>query len=348
MIKTKELYRQLEEATTADEKINIYKELTIEFLNRDPLRCRELAQEMLELANGLDHGIGKAEAYNAIGRIEFKAHRFTEALAFFEKALEQVEDTDNVLIVCQILVAIGMVHFNLGNLNVAEEYYDRSLLLGECIDNNRRFKAHCYNNIGNVKLHRGQLDNAEEYYSKSIALLLIDNDRRPMIMNVKGNLALVYERKHNYEKAMELFFECIQGFRDVGHKVGEAHTLINIAVLYNKLLDHAEAIKYFQQAQKLIKPLKDRSLTADLNNGLGETYRALKGYTEALEYLSIAEQINIELKRPDHLCNTWRIIAKVLREQGNNNEASRLIEKVRTLAAEKGLYNQLDDLDDES
>lgn len=345
MIKTKELYRQLELASSIGDKINIYKELSIEFLNRDSERSREIAEEMLALAIAANHKLGMAEAYNALGRIEFKAHCFPLALQHFETALEHVEHSEHILVVCQILVAIGMVHFNLGNLDVAEEYYERTLLLGDFTEKNRRFRAHCFNNIGNVKLHRGELGNAEEYYLKSIELLKVDNDERPMIMNVKGNLAIVYERNGDFDKAMMMFFECMEGFRNAGHKVGEAHTMVNIANCFSKMNDHAEAINYFQQAQKLIKPLKNRSLIADMNNGLGETYRALKGYTEAMEHLDVAEQINTELKRPDHLCNTWRIKAKVLREQGRRAEADELIKKVKALAAEKGLHDQLDELE---
>ena len=345
MIKTKELYRQLEHATTIDDKIDIYKELSIEFLNRDAMRSREIAEEMLALSLAAKHERGIAEAYNALGRIEFKAHCFPLALQHFETALEHVVHSDHILLVCQILVAIGMVHFNLGNLDIAEEYYERTLMLGDHTEKNRRFRAHCFNNIGNVKLHRGELDNAEEYYLKSIELLNVDIDERPMILNVKGNLAIVYERKGEFEKAMTLFYECLEGFHNAGHKVGEAHTLVNIANCYSKMNDHAEAIRYFQQAQKLIKPLNNRSLIADMNNGLGETYRALKGYKEALEHLDIAEQINTELQRPDHLCNTWRMKAKVYREIGKIEEADEMICKVRALAAEKGLHDQLDELE---
>lgn len=347
MIHVKELYQQLEQATSVDEKLSIYRRLSFEFLNNDMARCEEVTNELLEFALEHDHAAGKAEAYNALGRFYFRKNEQAKAIEAFETALKQVEHHEHVMLVSQILVAIGMVHFNYGKLDSAEEYYNRSLMLLD-LDNDDTLRGGCHNNLGNVKHFKGLYDEAIEHYRYAISLYEKFPHKRGSVANSKGNLAIVLVKQEKLEEAVGILLTCLADFHAIGHKAGEMQTLINIGNTYNMLKDQGEAMAFLQQAQKMLRSHPNMAIETQLYNGFSEVYKALKGYDQALAYLNKAEKLNEQTKRAEQICHTWHLKAKLLREMGKTEQANELYQKVYEVASKNGLQDKLNLLQKES
>lgn len=336
--RAKELYLQLEHTSSIDEKVYIYRNLTFEFLNNDIDRCADVIEELMTLATETDHALGIVEAHNALGRLSFKKNKLDEALIHFEKALSLADTIAHSETVAHILLAIGMVNFNLGKLDQAERYFKDALSVAAPHHKGfEPFKATCLDHLGNVMLFKGRLDDAENYYKKAVEGLKNHPENRGSLASAKGGHAYVLVKKKQYKQAIDVLLSCLDDFKEISHKLGEAQTLINIAHCYNQLTDRGEAIKYLQLAQKLSKTLNNKATDTQLYNGFGEIYLGLSGYEEALQYLEKAETNNLELKRADLTCNTWDIKVEVLSRSGDLIGANTLLEKLQSFAAENGI-----------
>lgn len=336
--RAKELYDQLEKATTIDEKVYIYRNLSFEFLNNDLGRCADVIQELMDLATGSDHQLGIVEAHNAMGRLSFKKNKLDEALTHFEKALSLADAEAHSETISHILLAIGMVNFNIGKLDQAKAYYEQAMTTSSPEHRDHEpFKATCLDHLANVMLFKGLLNEAEHYFQQAVKVLEQHPDKRNSLASAKGGLSFVLVKKGLYNDAIKVLLSCLNDFKAISHKLGEAQTHINIAHCYNQLKDRGEAIKCLQMAQKLSKTLNNKATDTQLYNGYGEVYIGLGGYDEALNYLEKAEAINKEIKRADLTCNTWDIKIEVLHKRGDIAAANTLLTKLKAFAAENGI-----------
>lgn len=339
--RAKELYQQLEKATSIDEKVVIYRNLTFEFLNNDINRCEDIVNEMMDMANEHDHLLGKIEATNALGRLSFKRGQPNNALGYFKQALSKSDPEVHTLTYAHTLIAIGMTYFNISDLKQAQHYYEQALALAETMEGHENLVASCLDHLGNIHLYHGELDQGAIYFEQAVNILEQHPQNKGALASAKGGLSFALVQKKQYPEAIEVLKDALKDFRSIEHRIGEAQTLMNIGHCAVKIGDHGEALKYLQQAQKLSKILKNNNITAQLHNGFGELYLALGGYNEALKHLNKAEMLNQVLQKPDLLCNTWSIEAEVLHRQNKTAEAEELIIRLRAFAEEHGLKEYL-------
>ena len=78
--------------------------------------------------------------------------------------------------------------------------------------------------------------------------------------------------------------------------VGQAATLSNLGIAYQKTGDLSKAIEYFEQAMALSREMGDRKAEATINSNLGSAYEKLGDLVRATELYQEALRINDELE----------------------------------------------------
>ena len=155
-------------------------------------------------------------------------------------------------------------------------YYSRnSLRLAEEIDNDTLFAISSLE-LGGVFMYAQQLDSAVRYFdiaNRSFRAL----DHKKGISYTLHNMAIIYLRKGNYDKSLELALESLERNEEEGLRTWAANNLIGIIHYENHEWD--KALDYFEES---LKEARSKSDTIISSNGIANAYRA-KGNLELSE-----------------------------------------------------------------
>jgi tetratricopeptide (TPR) repeat protein len=122
------------------------------------------------------------------------------------------------------------------------------------------------------------LDKALSYYEESLRLKTDEKEKAPTY----NNIALIYDKKGNYQKAVEYLKKAIE----IGERYGDYHGVsmwkLNLGNTYRKMKDYEKAEKYILEGLEGVKKVGDKYWEAtDINILVGytktrETKRRLK------------------------------------------------------------------------
>ncbi|MGD1804304.1 CHAT domain-containing protein [Dapis sp. BLCC M126] len=128
-------------------------------------------------------------------------------------------------------------------------------------------------------------------------------------------------RRSQYPSALETYQQVLQLRREIGDKIGEGKTLLQIGITYRLLAEYTQAREYVELASKIAKSTENISLQAASLMEMGIINYRLSQYSQALELyqqaLAVSRKISaqiIEYKTLDH-------IGVVYRQQGEFNRA---------------------------
>jgi signal transduction histidine kinase len=181
----------------------------------------------------------KAKILQNIGVVYWKWGRNDEAINFYKKALKQEQKIKDSTGIAELYQNIGIAYTEKANYSKALDYLNRSKdifekkgdltslaislnNIGSIYEDQKDYKK-ClqfykkglkafnqleYNNgivagnlnVGSCYLNMGQYDKAEQYFQKSLGLSL-KLDLREYISKIYANLAILNQKKNNYEKA---------------------------------------------------------------------------------------------------------------------------------------------------
>jgi len=106
--------------------------------------------------------------------------------------------------------------------------------------------------------------------------------------------AVVYERKGEYAKAIDLQTQALEVFEKMDAKkdIADANYRIGVAYFYSR--SPKEALAKFITALKIYEEINELSMQANVHNGIGAVYAMMGDYAKAMENyqkaLAIAEK----------------------------------------------------------
>lgn len=117
-----------------------------------------LAQKLLRKV--LQENSYDVEAIKLLGQCHQALGQYSEALQFFEIALEQIKNFDNTYNIANLL-------YEMGQDQLSSEYYLSAIALAK-YDGPKLFEV--YKNLGNIFVRAGDFNLAEEYYNKAYTI----------------------------------------------------------------------------------------------------------------------------------------------------------------------------------
>ena len=140
-------------------------------------KFNELALSLANESAPADGGTTEAAALAALGLLELKRGDLSEAQAWYERALDRFQATDDQRGIAEVFRQLGVVAQQRGDLSEAQAWYERALDRFQATDDQRGI-AEVFRQLGVVAQQRGDLSEAQAWYERALDRFQATDDQR--------------------------------------------------------------------------------------------------------------------------------------------------------------------------
>ena len=156
-----------------------------------------------------------ATAYHQLGRVAEERGELDTAEQWYQRSLTIEEQLGNQPGMASSYHQLGMVAQDRGELDTAEQWYQRSLTIEEQLGNQPGM-ATSYHQLGMVAQLQGELDTAEQWYQRSLTIKE-QLGNRPGMARGYHQLGLLAEQRGTPAVALEWTIRCVMLFDSFPH-----------------------------------------------------------------------------------------------------------------------------------
>lgn len=317
----------------------LYYEISTNNVSNNPVKGIEYAHKQLWLAKKLSLDSMITLAYLNLVTSNNNLERGDSALYFARKARQC-----NVIegLKFSIHNSIGNAYNTLLNLDSAEYYYNKALLIAKD-ENNEKNIAAGFNNLGLVYYDMGKLQEAYQNYLEALKIFekLGDKANQAITLN---NIGLVNMDIGNDEKAIRYFEKAITINMEINDNFNLSMNYSNLGVLYKGLEKYELALEYYNKSLVISEKYGFTNDLARHYFNVGNVY--LKTDNEKLakenflKSLKISEEQGMDI---GVLYNNFQI-SQLEVNDGLFNDAEKRLNKVEALIEKSGMATLRTDL----
>ncbi|MBA6315512.1 tetratricopeptide repeat-containing sensor histidine kinase [Cellulophaga baltica] len=319
--------------------INLINALSRElrYSNYDSVKI--LSTEALDLSRKINYKQGQAKALLTSSFSEIIACKDSEkTLGNIDQAivLSTKIKADSTLISAYNIKAIYKTYVN--DYEGAYEQYQNALLLCE---NNRHplEETKLYSNLATLFSVLGDNDESIKIYIKALAITDRLEDKF-WVGVVKSNLGFLYNKTHQFDKAITFLDESIQIFTEVDRKEWLAYAYLTKAnILLNKN-ETKEALRYLDLSKGLQKNLIDEKLKQDLLLGYTKYHQQINELEKSEELAKEGYLSSIDNQNQILIANFSEILYQLNKEKENQKEALFYLEKFKNITDSTALQSK--------
>ena len=287
------------ETATGKQSVNILLELSeIKIYEEEGLNY---ATKALEEAKKINDPQAIAESLNAIGKYYVNDYQEKEALKYFFRALDIVEQHDDFdrKVKGKTLRNIGKTYFYIDSIQKATDYNQKVLLLAQDSED-RMLEADALLDYGSIMQKKGEVDSALVYMQQA---LKIRKDEKAMLDVAKAYslIGRFYFDNGNYHQAI-LAHQKEIAIKDSLHDPGLSIAYYNVGRIQRTLGNYQLALEKYQKSLTLFEQLEDSLRIAYVSMEIGNVYENLSrstltikeneaNYNKALEFHQTALSI---------------------------------------------------------
>ncbi|MDD4149531.1 MAG: tetratricopeptide repeat protein [Bacteroidales bacterium] len=241
--------------------------------------AKEFFAEALKIARDIKDYDKIAQMLTNIGVISELQGDYSTALINYQEALKAFIESDNIRSQSLVYNNIAIVHQELGNIKPAHENllksYNLKISLGDSA-----LIASTLNNFG-VFYEESvtNLDSALYYYSQALQIFSSIDDIKNQALCI-NNIAVVYFKMKNYDKAKDYFEISISKFKDLDDKLLLGKALVYFSQVIQDNSNARDVVRILEEAKVYL-------LEANYSNGI----------IEASENLANAYYVNGEYEK---------------------------------------------------
>ncbi len=232
-------------------------------------------------------------ALSNLGVIHKQEGNINLALELYEESLIYHKEVGNADEAASTLSNIGGVYFGMGNVQLALKKYKEAAKMLIGNDDKRPLGA-VYNNIGIIYQNQADIENAVEYFQRSRKIFEEVNEISASVI-VLGNIGFIFKNNNQLAKAKEIFNQTLSLSEKHGYKRGVAEALNNIGLIHSDAHEYSTAEEYFKKSLKIREELHDKKGIAACYNNFGILFKIKGDDKSALEYYTKAYQIRMDL-----------------------------------------------------
>jgi len=252
---------------------------------RDLLITKEASDKSSLILSGL------VLCLSDIGNIYMQMGLFDQAMEYFEKGLEYIDESDS------LFVPYFKLHFHLAEIYNELNFHAKSnQMIKKCINRVKKFK-----------------------FSPS---------NRSFIYLIPANmhLAILYKKEKDFQKAIDIYNETLNMCNQFSDVIYKQKILMSIGEIYIEINDFDKAKKILEDAEAMHDKIGSNSKLIDIKNNLAQVYINQDNFDKARIILEssreIAELSNLDLK----LIFIYKSLSKA-HESLNNPEESFMYNK---------------------
>jgi tetratricopeptide (TPR) repeat protein len=185
----------------------------------------------------------------------------------------------------------------------SKHYADQAFFIAESI-NDARGKAIAQYYLAQVAVYYRE-------WERAISLLALSRKEFEKLKEdywsakVDISLGIQFQRKLEYEKSLEAFYNALSIFRHEKRNEEMAETLHAIGLNFFEQGNPEKAFEYYASSLSMYQEIGDSLGMGLLYNNLGEVYRIRQNFSESLHSLSIAADVNKKAGKPRILIPTY-------------------------------------------
>jgi len=222
------------------------------------------------LATAISYPEGLARASFEHGVLLYRENMYREALDCFSRAYDLADSSGLTRLKANSTERMASVHFATDDPGLALKLYYDALLLFEKIPDSAGI-AKIYNIIGIHKTGTEEYDSAEVYFRKAIDINTKLKQDYNLIEN-KGNLAYMYERKGDLVRAERLYFSLEAELMEMHDSMSLPVIYFDRASLYQEKNKPDSALLMLEKAILIAGPVNDTVLLSTLYGNQGELH----------------------------------------------------------------------------
>ena len=277
--------------------------------------------------------------YNRIGLCYYKLDKYSEAIDWFQKALDMQREMGDLESVATTLNNIGLNYKMRGNNDKAIEYYEQTIRIDEELGKGNEI-AKTLNNIGMVYRVWGKYDKAIEYFERSLGLRK-NLDDQPGVSKSLNSMGLVYTDWKKYDQAIQNFRESLKIEESLNNQSEIAIRLNNLGRVFFYKNEYDTALLYFGRTLEIQDRIKDLDQIALAYNNIGKVYLAQDQFEDAARYLSSALDLYTKLGKEGEIATALANLSNINREMGHEEKALQLLDSSTIIAGRLNIRKQV-------
>jgi tetratricopeptide (TPR) repeat protein len=267
----------------------------------------------------------KALLFEQLGTIKNNQGKYGEAIGFFEKSLEILQNSlpANHPSLAACYNNIVSVYYNMGKYSKVLSYFEKDLEISQkTLPVNHSSLATSCNNIGMVYNTMGEYSKALSYYEKALEILqktLPAN--HPTVAISYDNIGRLYDKMDEYSKALPYHEKALEIFQKTlpPNHPDLATSYNNIGMVYCNMREYSKAVSYYEKALQICQktlPENHPDLAISYDN-IGSVYKCMGKYSKAVSFHEKALEIfqkTLPANHPDlatSYCNIGLVYEKM-------------------------------------
>ncbi|WP_432673052.1 tetratricopeptide repeat-containing sensor histidine kinase [Flavobacterium sp. SM2513] len=230
------------------ETAKVLNELASAYQDFNPVLLKEYAQKALVASRKIDFALAEGTALLNLGNAGIISGNYAEALAYFQNA--------------QIVFEKEL-----------QEQPDNQLELKNGL-------ARAYGSMGIVFSEQNSYAKALQNHLKALQLYE-ETSQELKVAQVSNNIGVVYQSQNQDFKALEYFLKCFK-IQEKNKLSYSGITATNIGKVYLNQKNFAEALAYFQLAEKRFEQFPDARGLGELYNNLGRYFQQRNNKQDAV------------------------------------------------------------------
>jgi two-component system, NtrC family, sensor kinase len=273
-------------------------ELSLSYRHKNKDSMLNYAEEAKELATVLKYKKGEALALKWIGMYYFDRDAYLKAQDYWDNSLKAYQEANDLLGQSNLLSNMGLIMINLGEKDLAEQYFKRALALAVQSNDTVRLAA-ITNNLAIVYYNDSTKKDLALQWYKQAAILTTQTKNNHGTSSHIFNIATIYYNKGDYDSSLYYLNKA----KDINPK--SVYTESNIYAvlgdnLYMKKL-YSEAIANYEKALEIAVKNNLYYQIANANLGIANAKLELRQYLSALTYFSKARDVSSKRELPYQL-----------------------------------------------
>jgi tetratricopeptide (TPR) repeat protein len=227
-----------------------------------------------------------------LGELNETHGEYDKAHAHYEKAVQA--DPKHL----EALRGIGQVECERGNPQASLDYFNRALSLAVEI-NNRQGKAAVLHDLGDAYRLLNRPQDALQNYQQSLEIMQQIGDKKGMAGNL-DYIAVVYSDLGKSAEAEKTYKQELEIRKDLGDQDGLGEALLNYGYFLMGIRNE-DALKNMKQSLQIQMQLGNQPNQVKCLANIGEIYRQMAKYDDALVYHQQAVELLHKLQMPGAL-----------------------------------------------
>lgn len=280
--------------------------------------------------------LAAAQALWSTGEVQEKQGRYDQALASYQRALEELPDDEPEAqtLRAKVLASMGFVYQRQGQSERARECGLRSLALVEDTEHLSEL-GQAYNLLGFIAYSASDWGQAIAYWQRACALYERVGDSW-QASRVYNNLAVAHFYKGEVALATDYFRKNLEAMQKIGDVLILASSHLNLGNVYLAQGESERAIEHFSRALEMQERAGQLGGQVRCHINLGELQRERGDLAASLHHLETALRLATEIGAKESLPQAYRQLAETHLRLDHAPEAVDYAQRALEAARETG------------